>query len=379
LLCSCSVTPVHAALSWNVQTADENASAYFTPIAVDSNNTAHIAYTAIINGGNFVMYASWNGSGFSTQAIGTGQGPYSVVLDANDNPHVLYGIPDNVGYPVDRNLNPLGIATWSGGNWVIQNTNITDSNYATLALDSFGNPHIAYLVNNELEYAILTGTNWSIQTVDNLPQGSGLSSLVFDSNNTPYILYSTPSFYQDKSTGLNYTSTEVKLAILRNSTWNIQIVPLPKPIYDNSNLVLDSKGNPQFICTHDRYVNSKDVNLIFTVLYVSWDGSVWKTQAVASNLRAVQYGVSISGSLCLDSKDNPHISSFIGGTGSITYTVWTGKTWESQNVALPPPGPAIGPCNLALDSNGNPHISFSANSGIRYITPVIYATATETT
>jgi hypothetical protein len=178
------------------------------------------------------------------------------------------------------------------------------------------------------------------------------------------------------STGSKYKSIDIKLASLKNSTWNTQTVPLPPPIYDNSKLVLDSKGYSHFICTQDHYRSLEDVNLIYTILYVSWNGSAWKTQIVASNLPEQDYGASPSGDLCLDANNNPHIASLIAGASRITYTSWTGKTWNTKSTDLSSGSDGL---NLVLDAKGNPHISFGESSPIRYISHVMYATATETT
>jgi hypothetical protein len=197
---------------------------------------------------------------------------------------------------------------------------------------------------------------------------------VSDSNNTSYILYHTPNSYQDKNTGLNYTSIDVKLATLKNSTWSIQTIPLPPPIYDNSNIVLDSKGNVHFICTQDQYRSSEDLNLNYKVIYVSWDGSAWRTQTIIPNFPAQDYGHSPSGFLSLDSKDYPHVASFISESSRLTYTSWTGSAWNiiDSNIS------ANWPCYLALDANDNPQISYTANVGSNSVFSVMYATATET-
>ena len=211
LLTSRSALPAHAALSWSVQTVDENAAGYgngYNPIVVDSNNTAHIAYTRYVNGTYFVMYASWNGSGWSTQTVAEGfDDAFSLVLDASDNPHILYSRP----------FKPLMYASWTGSNWTIQNTGIKDARYGTLAVESFGNPHIAYTDGKVVRYANWTGSNWNIQTVDTASEIPFRLSFALDSNNTPYIMYS-PSSYMDDSQAIAIRAINVTLA-----TYKIQV------------------------------------------------------------------------------------------------------------------------------------------------------------
>jgi hypothetical protein len=191
LLFSCSLAPAHAAYLWNVQTVDEYATiGSGCPIAVDSNNTAHIAYFASVNGTFSIIYASWTSSGWINQTVAPGRGPNSLVLDAYGNPHILYSNSWD-------NDNNLMIASWNERTWGIENTGIKDASYAMLELDSSGNPHIVYINNNAIKYGSWTQTNWNIQTVANVPENSGVSSLTFDPNGTPYILYHTPSIYQE--------------------------------------------------------------------------------------------------------------------------------------------------------------------------------------
>ena len=366
-----SAAPAHAALSWNIQTVDDYGSAVgngYCPIAVDSNNTAHIAYTGWSEGTErawpwyFVMYASWNGSGWSTQKVSNGSA-YSLVLDANSNPHILYSYYAPV-YPA-----PTGLmyASWTGSSWISQIVDPNGAGYGVVALDSFGNPHIAYTDGTTIKYAVSTGSGWSIQTVATYKPGDLAFRLSFalDKNNTPYIMYS-PSSYADYSQAVGIMAINVTLATYQNSSWKIQPLSLPPPTGDYGNLVVDSKGYPHFICTQHHYVSSENKTILSTILYASWNETAWDMQTVVSNISFD------SMSLALDSHDYPHI---ITSTG--TYASWTGTTWDIQTVSFN--RSASGPCYLAVDSNGNPHISYRQQSASQVIANIIHATATETT
>ena len=369
LLTFFSSAPAQATYSWNVQVVDENSTTGgSSPIAVDSNNIAHIAYTASVNGTPYAMYASWNGTGWSTQIAVAEAIVTSLVLDKNNNPHMLYyNLP----------LWSLMYTSWTGTQWRTRETGITDVGVnPALALDADGNPHIAYVSGNALKYNSWTEAGCSTQTVDNVPEGGGLSSLTFGSNNTAYILYHVPSSYQDNSTGQKYQSMDIKLTSLNDSVWNIQTVPLPQPLFDNGNLVLDTKGNPHFVCTQVRYRSSEDMNLFVTLLYASWNGSTWGTQTIVSDLQPTHY-FEPSGSLHLDSNDTPNIASFVEAFSKITYISWNCSAWNIQGLTLDRPSDFS--VSLALDGNGNPHISYRAQSPVRFRAPLICATATETT
>jgi hypothetical protein len=369
-LSSCSAATVHAALSWNVQTVDENGAliSSYCPIVVDSNNTAHIAYTVWSEGTErawpnyFVMYASWNGSGWSTQKVSNGSA-YSLVLDAKGNPHILYSYYAPV-YP-----SPTGLmyASWTGSSWISQTIDPNGAGYGVVALDSSDNPHVAYTDGTSIKYAVWTGSSWNIQTVATYKSGDLAFRLSFalDKNNTPYIIYSSFS-YADYSQAVGIRAINVTLATYQNSSWSIQPLSLPPPTGDYGNIVVDSKGYLHSIFTQHHYASSENKTILSTILYGSWNGTAWNTQTVVSNISFN------SMSLALDSNDYPHIF-----TSSGTYASWTGKTWETQTANLN--RTAYGPCYLAVNSTGNPHISYLQQSPSQVIANITYATATETT
>jgi hypothetical protein len=370
LLFPCFALPVHSALSWSIQTVDEYAcsSGYGTacPIAVDSKNMPHIAYTSESYPWRAV-YASWNGSGWDKQTLAENSFVQCFVLDANDKPHILY---------LNRNSGYFEYASGTGVNWSIQNTGIKEAegDYFALALDSSGYPNIAYTEGSKVKYADFTGKTWNIQTVDLATEVLGGISLALDSSNTAYILYS-PSSYIDYNLTVGIRAATVRLATYQNSNWNIQTLSLPSPTGQIGNIVVDSKGYPHFMCTQHHFVSAEDTNILTTILYASWDGTTWKTQTVISNINDFQ---SI-GQLTLDAHDNPHFTYLTpapdGETKSF-YVSWTGKAWDSQTI--PTSGSETASGNLALDTNGNPNISSRAVSGMRYMAPLLYVTATGT-
>ena len=363
LVTFCLAVPAYAALSWSVQTVDENGASLYShcPIVVDQNNTPHIAYNALVNGTYFVKYARWNGSGWNTQTVAVGTDAYSLLLDVNGNPHILYQylhVP-HLGGP----LNELMYASWTGRKWDIQYTGIIEANPATLALDSLGNPHIAYVGDDAVKYARWTGTSWAIETVDTTIELQEISKLrlsfALGLNNKPYILY-TASSYADYSQAVSIRAINVTLATYQNFSWKIQPLSLPPPTGDLGNLVVASKGFPHFLCT--QRVPSENPPYLQNVLYASWNGSAWNLQTVVSNVYLPSIGF-----LALDSHDYPHISY---STGEPMYASWTGTAWDIQTADFAG--------YLVVDANGNPHITNYVETGSRFVSHLMYATATET-
>jgi hypothetical protein len=85
-------------------------------------------------------------------------------------------------------------------------------------------------------------------------------------------------------------------------------------------------------------------------------------QTVVSNVYLPSIGF-----LALDAHDYPHISY---STGEPMYASWTGTAWDIQTADFAG--------YLAVDANGNPHITNYVETGARFVSRLMYATATET-
>jgi hypothetical protein len=365
-----SSAPANSSSAWGIKTIDYRGAGVYefnSPLVVlDSNDKPHVAYSKFIDWDKsftrFVVYASWNGLDWSTQAIGVGT-PYSLVLDDNNTPHLLYGC--------------IAYATFNGTNWVTQHIE-NFGNFGAIALDSSGKPHVAYTKGKAVKYASQTGSHWDIQTVESLNSEDNAPfqrlSIALDQNDTVYVLYGYPSSYEDRNTNTNYSTATIRLAVCKNSRWSIETIPLSPLINGYGNMVLDSKGYPHFICSQLQlpYVYPSRSNL----LYVSWDGAAWNTKSVVSNVPLGIDSVNM-GFLVLDSHDYPKISYI---ATDLMYASWTGNSWNIRPIDSNPQ--TIKPGFLALDSRGNPHISYfgSHSSNVYYYriyANVMYATSTE--
>jgi hypothetical protein len=302
----------------------------YIPIVLDSNNNPTIGYSP--------RYATLKGAEWIIKERPMGW-LTDLKLDAENNPHIM----------LDPGVySPLTYAKWTGTKWLTQTIPSTErSVYASLALDSSGNPHVAYTYGEGLKYASWTGSSFNVETVDaSYIENAFMLSLILDKNNVPYILYANSSQYQDDVRAYNLLN--VKLAALKDSSWSI------KPVFANYNfsscwnMVLDSKGYPQFIATLPQLRTQ-----FSKILYISWDGSTWNTQTVV-----LEADLDNRGFLALDAQDNPNIV-YTTRDNEVIYVYWTGNDWKNQTVPTDNLVYVIdGPCYLALDSNGNPHISF---------------------
>lgn len=347
----CVSSPVQATEAWKTQTVDTNATIDGeSSIALNSNNNPQISYSAKLSGdreNSSLMFAAWNGSGWTTQTIDSAfnVGTSSLAIDSSDKPHIAYRL--NTGAS-----SSLKYASWNGSTWDIQVVESSSSGmWPSLVIDQNGSPHISYF-DKVLKYASWTGSTWDIQIVDST-EGAGVhSSLALDSKGNPHISY----YYDPPQEGYNIRGA-VKYSYWTGSNWTIQTIA--SDVYAAyPSLALDSAGNP-----HVSFANS-------SLKYASWTNNTWVIQTVnpASN-------VYYTTSLALDTEDNPHITyASREKTVNLKYTYLDNLNWTTQNVGFLGRGSG----SLALDSTNNPHISYTEEHyGNSIKGDLIYVTSAE--
>jgi hypothetical protein len=302
---------------------------------------------------------TWN-----TQLVDHAGSGGSIALDSYGNPHIAYAL---WSFENDSTSTSLNYAVWTGTNWAIQTVDPSGSS-GLLALDSMDRPHIIYTVGYDLKYAVLNGKNWDIQTIDS----SGMwirYSMALDSNGNPHVVYSTFNYYKNY---VNNSETEdIKYAVLDGANWAIQTIDSVNVTVGNisPSIALDSSNNPHMIYLETvqfQYPNKNSWNNLsfwetYNVKYASLTGSSWLVQTVVTNSTAI-------GNLVLDSKGQPSFcyihenfsfipeSSSFQTSGSMNYAYWNGYAWLSRAIDSKPS--SSGQTYLNLDSNGNPQVYF---------------------
>ena len=140
------------------------------------------------------------------------------------------------------------------------------------------------------------------------------------------------------------------------SAWTIQTVGIAAN-GSTISIALDSNDIPHI--AYIEYTNGEYRSLSTNVTYASWNGSGWDIQTLDSG---------ITGSLALDSFDNPHIC-YIDSTpaSNLKYASWTGTNWDNQTVDSSFLGSfQLDTNSLELDSNNDPHVSYSKGNNLMY-------------
>jgi len=257
-------------------------------------------------------------------------------LDSQGNPHLAY---------CDSGTHEVKYARWDGSSWQIE---VVDSNgdvgeYMSFALDADDNAHISYYKNlgdndGNLMYAHWDGTSWNIETVDSGQDTGTDTSIDTDSNGYPHISYA-----DNNNAILKYASWD-------GSAWQLEVVDDGDYVGFYSALTLDEDDHAH-ICYRD--------NAIGILRYAEWDGAAWQLEIV-DNDAAERVGA--FGSIALDDAGNTHIS-YYDWPDKLRYASWNGSSWDIEHVGL-----GGRSTSLVLDENGIPHISHSeyATTSLKY-------------
>ena len=197
---------------------------------------------------------------------------------------------------------------------------------------------------------------WSSITVDAKAALHHGLSLAVDSNNIPHMVYidSENGLYYVPGTSYKKVSPQqLKYASLGSSGWDIQTVDS----FGETELDAGNAGNVG--CSALAFDINDTSHIVYNdrnhLKYAVFRGANWTIQIVDRGS---------SGSLALDSGGNPHIS-YKGENGSLRYATWTGIDWAVQTIfsQLNGSGEAVAFQYLALDSNDIPSIIYCLGYG----------------
>jgi hypothetical protein len=345
-------------------------------IAVDSGNNPHIVFEDDDEGGQNIYYLHWNGSawvdvtGAGTSQISVSQTYHyatvpTIKIDKNDVPHVVWS---------EGAMETCDIfdVKWNGTSWTDEAGSVTtykdiypdilNSEWASMALDSGGNPHIAWSDGVVLQQHDIYYLHWK-------PEGTPTvtPTINFSITTTPMPTQTaTQTITLTYTITLTPTITPVPAAVISpNACWadadgsgaeNDPVGTGNKPV-----LKLDSAGRPN-ICWQNGG----------SIYFMKFNGMQWVD---ASGSAGGSFKVSGDVFSCdapdmvLDSLDRPHIA----WTGFFTtwtlayYLWWNGSAWADVNddanqlmVSVPVvEGGYARNLSLAIDSMQRPGIAWA--------------------
>ena len=209
--------PVSDKQHWFNMMVDNKGVGAFNSLAVDSQGHPHITWISPKEDG--LHYAYYDGKNWHAQIVDSSRIDYfnSIQLDSHDHPRISYYLYHSAS---GTNLLHLKYAYFDGNQWYIQTVDrrFDTGKFNSLALDAAGNPHIAYthVGLGDLLYAYWDGKSWKFSDADsrrkhNSYVGIG-NSIAVDSKGNPHIAY----FDASRET--------VKYAYWDGKTWTTEVV-----------------------------------------------------------------------------------------------------------------------------------------------------------
>ncbi|MDH3346738.1 MAG: BNR repeat-containing protein, partial [Desulfobulbaceae bacterium] len=330
----------------------------YTSIAMDSNDIPHFSYHDSSN--KDLKYAYWN-SGSSSWSItivdSTGSvGRYSsLVIDYVDHSHISYYDTDNGTIKYAKRVD----TTWSTPEVVeTVGSNYLFPLFTSISVDGTGTAHLIYGKQTgsrilDLQHAYWTGSAWSTTKVDSsqggMEIGSTGTSIAIDEQGNFHICYIDRGNYRGNSA--------VKYAYGNGTSWTISLIDAgtspATSVYEHiaPAIAVDGKGRP-----HVAYAFSENYS-VYALKYAYWNGTSWDI-ATVDTVSAADV------SIALDSEATPHISYRDRGSNDLRYAYWDGNNWKPDKIYTT--GGAGYGSSIAIDSNNNPHISFTKDYNSLY-------------
>jgi hypothetical protein len=264
-----------------------------------------------------------------------------------------------------ENYGSLKYARKSADGWMVENLDPAadaTGGFVSLAIDSKGNPHIAYSLasggghSSRLKYASKGDGTWTVETVDGLSNPHGglyvhvgwFTSLALDAEDTPHVAY-----YDHSVIDFSQSVGNLKYASKNSGTWTVETVDAAGDVGKYASLALDAKGNP-----HISYTHTTGGGRSSQLRYASKSGGRWATIEYLATPGSEEWNRYYT-SLAVDAEDNPHILYYEMTEwmreGNLEYATKRGRVWTFETVDSVGNG---GEASLAFDAKANPHIAY---------------------
>ena len=268
----------------------------------------------------------------------------SLALDSQGNPHIAY---------FDNDYGALRYAAYDGTAWTVT---VVDSSgwvgeHCSLTLDANDRPHISYqkgilaAVNVGLKYATLHDTGWATIFVDREDAGTPdmRTSIAIDPDGYPCISYQSIMWDQ------------LKFAFLNEDGWSFrEITSLNGTYFTKLRFMSDGRPVIGFIDENDDQTAA-----IFKFAVIGQDYETWTIQQHSTPLLFLQYYDWTD--FAIDSQDNYHLV-YLGTDFHFYYEYFDGFMWSGDDLYDFYPTTA----SIAIDNNDIPHIVIGKDSDLYY-------------
>ncbi|MGB1689082.1 MAG: putative Ig domain-containing protein, partial [Candidatus Poseidoniaceae archaeon] len=299
--------------------------------AVDSNGHVHIVVIADGSGSSYLdtlTYVTNQSGSWQSFVIDdvSSQTMTSIAIDSNDSVHIAYG-----GYNTSTNIGSLKHATNENGSWVLSIISTAHPHTASsIAIDSQDNPHIAFVENRKYQTYdqgsahIATNTNgsWTVSTVYTNSTYASASSddydsgrhavLAIDSNDSLHLSWGVEI---DGEMVIHYSSNQ-------SGNWSDAVVDR----YDsNADLITDSilvDSNDNVHLLHHKSQRYNVFEYTGAITHYTQENGTW-TNSTAYHLKCAHGSTSRPADDCeieavIDSNDVIHIAYEVGEINTAT-------------------------------------------------------------
>lgn len=252
---------------WNIQTIDEGDDLASNYALAVNNQDLYVAYNSVTK--NNLKFAASSGNNWEIEEIvppGEAENNLDIVLDENNAPHLAYnlqgsGVKAKTMYAVKEN------GSWDETAIIEEDSGYSSSDKYDLKLDTNDDPHLAFTVTGELNYAYFSNGEWETEkfTKDTGVGGKvELDHFFVDDNNDPHMFYS----YRDIDGNKHF-----RYAYLNSGDWETKEAPRKENIL--SAAMIDNK-------IHLAYLTSPG-----TIKHVVQDNDSWQTETVSADKNKV--------------------------------------------------------------------------------------------
>lgn len=231
---------------------------------------------------------------------------------------------------------PLPQVTTARYSWEISTVDDTGAK-PSLAVDSAGTPHIAYLLESMpgfVKHAVSESAGWNISEVAT-GYFYGPLDIAVDDLGRPHVAWH------------NHDFEDGAYATLVDGEWLPNDIIHPGHDGWDINVALDSKNQPRIVS-----IDPKQFGSTSGVEYAEFDGESWQVEDVGSGPQPYEFGTSIA----VDSQDRSHVAWFDEPDQDLKYAVKNGSGWDISTVDSE--GDVGRFPFLTLDSQDNPIISY---------------------
>ena len=332
-------------LTWDVQEVGEGIK---PALSVDDEGIAHVAFLTEADHGR-LFYANNRDGEFDVETVAEGYfyGPVDIALGPEGDPFIAYH--DHQGLQVDPALGDAVVAHLGEGGWEL--TPVTDDGHDgwdnSIAVDNAGNWHAAGVDPSQfggddgVEYATISDEVITVSAVGSGPIKYEFgTSVQIDSSGSPAVAY-----YNDRD-------QQLEVSFFNEGNWSVEVVDNEGDAGRFASLVFGPDGMP-----HVAYYVSESSES-GTVRHAWKDASGWQIENVGilQNLRMGHVGARKITSLAFDPVGNLHLA--YTDRDQLIYAQKTEDGWVGQDV-IEPESRILGQLvELAIDADGNPHLTW---------------------